>query len=147
MQIADCCGPSFGFMRKYSPFVQKVHSIVAFLKVGGPPKIMRLCIGSMGDHMGLGRLPTPVTMPQQKSWKWNVFSNVSMDGVAAKGFFDVPTNKNKLWKPDEGESTNTKTLLCLIFLPGKLGHDNEYGSILTCHELCKVVSKMAEAHP
>ena len=64
--------------------------------------------------------------------------------MAAKDFFDVPANKNKLWKPGEGESADNKTLPCLIFLPGELGHDKEDGSMLTCHKLRELVEEMAE---
>ena len=78
----------FGWMRKGSPYVQKMHSIAAFHEVGGPPELARQTLGMIGDRRLSGLMPHPVTLPAQNAWKWMAVPNICMHIIAAGGFFN-----------------------------------------------------------
>ena len=48
--------------------------------------------------------PTPIILPQQKTWKWET-KMTSSDGMALEAYYTVdPTRRVKLWVPDQANA-------------------------------------------
>ena len=91
------------FVKQGSSFTTVMHSPMKFAAISAATgHLQGRIIGFVGDRTPT-REPTPILLPQRKTWEW-VKETVSSDGPAMFKFYDDdPSRASTLWKGEGGD--------------------------------------------
>ena len=91
------------FVKQGSSFATVMHSPMKFAAISAATgHLQGRIIGFVGDRTPT-REPTPILLPQRKTWEW-VKETVSSDGPAMFKFYDDdPSRASTLWKGEGGD--------------------------------------------
>jgi len=93
---------AYMFVKQGSCFATVMHSPMKFPAISAATgHLQGRIIGFVGDRTAT-REPTPILLPQRKTWEW-VKETVNTDGPALlKYYADDPTRIGTLWKGEGG---------------------------------------------
>ena len=91
------------FVKQGSSFTTVMHSPMKFAAISAASGYLQgRIIGFVGDRTPT-REPTPILLPQRKTWEW-VKETASSDGPAMFKFYDDdPSRASTLWKGEGGD--------------------------------------------
>ena len=97
---------AYMFVKQGSCFATVVHLPMKFAAIStATMHLQGRIIGFVGDRTST-REPTPILLPQQKTWEW-VKETVYMDGPALiKHCNNNPSHVSTLWKGEGGDKTH-----------------------------------------
>ena len=96
------------FVKQGSAFAMVMHSPMKFAAIStATGHLQGRIIAFVGDRTPT-REPTPILLPQRKTWEW-VKETVSSDGPAMFKFYDEdPSRAGTLWKGEGGDDDAQK---------------------------------------
>jgi hypothetical protein len=91
-------------IKPVSAFVTVLHSPMKFVATSKATQhLLGRFVGFVGDRTAM-KDPTPIVLPQQKTWKWET-KTTSSDGMALKVYYTVDhTHRGRLWIPDQADA-------------------------------------------
>jgi hypothetical protein len=136
------------FVKQGSCFATVMHSPMKFTAISAVTgHLQGQIIGFVGDRTAT-REPTPILLPQQKTWEW-VKDTVNTDGPALmKHYADNPARIVMLWKGEGGDEVACAELhaLWLLAIPLRLlDRIRQEGRALMPHEILRIVVTHLEA--
>ena len=101
---------AYMFVKQGSCFAMVMHSLMKFAAISAATgHLQGRIIGFVGDRTST-REPTPILLPQRKTWEW-VKETVNTDGPALlKHYADDPTRIGMLWKGEGGDENAQEEL-------------------------------------
>ena len=130
------------FVKQGSSFTTVMHSPMKFAAISvATGHLQGRIIGFVGDRT-LTREPTPILLPQRKTWEW-VKETVSSDGPAMFKFYDDdPSRAGTLWKGEGGDGAKEEVHAPrLLSIPlWLLDRIRQEGRALMPHEILRIVT-------
>lgn len=135
------------FIKQGSCFVTVVHSQMKFAAISAATlHLQGRIIGFVGDRTTT-REPTPILLPQLKTWQW-VKDTVATDGPALIKHFEDDTLRNgTLWRGKGGEEIAKQEIQAprLVVIPlWLLERIRQEGRALMPYEILRVILKHVE---
>ncbi len=89
------------FIKPGSAFTTVLHSLMKFAAISKATQHLQgRFVGFVGDRTATLD-PTPIVLPQQKTWKWEM-KTTSSDAMVLEAYYTVdPTQRGRLWVPDQ----------------------------------------------
>ena len=140
---------AYMFVKQGSCFATVMHSPMKFAAISAATgHLQGRIIGFVGDRTST-REPTPILLPQQKTWEW-VKDTVNTDGPALiKHYADNPSRIGTLWKGEGGDEDTQAELHTprLIVIPlWLLNRIRQEGRALMPYEILHIVITHLEAN-
>jgi hypothetical protein len=90
------------FIKPGSAFVTVLHPPMKFVAISEVTQHLQgWFVGFVGDRTAT-KDPTPIVLPQQKTWKWET-KTTSSDTMMLEAYYTAdPTWRGRLWVPDQG---------------------------------------------
>jgi hypothetical protein len=139
---------AYMFVKQGSCFATVMHSPMKFAAIStATGHLQGRIIGFVGDRTAT-REPTPILLPQRKTWEW-VKETVNTDGPALmKHYADDPARIGTLWKGEGGDEDARAELHTpwLLAIPlWLLDRIRQEGRALMPHEILRMVVTHLEA--
>jgi hypothetical protein len=137
------------FIKQGSCFATVMHSPMKFAAIGtATGHLQGRIIGFVGDRTAT-REPTPILLPQRKTWEW-VKETVNTDGPALiRHYTDDPARTGTLWKGEGGDEGSLAELQAprLLAIPlWLLDRIRQEGRALMPHEILRMVVTHLDAN-
>ena len=130
------------FVKQGSSFTTVMHSPMKFAAISvATGHLQGRIIAFVGDRTPT-REPTPILLPQRKTWEW-VKETVSSDGPAMFKFYDDdPSRAGTLWKGEGGDGAKEEVHAPrLLSIPlWLLDRIRQEGRALMPHEILRIVT-------
>ncbi len=97
-------------------FVTVLHSPSKFVALSeGTQHLQGQVIGFVGDRT-MVRDPTPIMLPQEKTWKWKT-QTCNTNPTSMEDYYNDETRRGKLWSPDISDDFKEIQIPHLLSIP------------------------------